>query len=70
MIRRLAPDYDMLGALDERVSFYAERYRHEVDPETFRRYAGVGRRWSHEQIAALCQRMQAGVEAEFQRLSN
>jgi glutamate-ammonia-ligase adenylyltransferase len=69
MIRRLAPDYDMLGALDERVSFYAERYRHEIDPETFRRYAGVGRRWSHGQIAALCQRMQAGVEAEFQRLS-
>ena len=69
MIRRLSPDYDTLGALDERVSFYVERYRHEVDAETFRRYAGVGRRWSHDRVLAVCQRMQAGVEAEFRRLS-
>jgi hypothetical protein len=29
----------------------------------------VGRRWSHDRVLAVCQRMQAGVEAEFRRLS-
>ncbi len=69
IINRLAPDYEALSALDERVAFYVEPYRHEVGPDTFRRYAGVGRRWSYEQVFTLCQRMRASLEGAFRHLS-
>ncbi len=68
IIKRLQPDYDLLNMLDERVSFYREPYRHVVIPEDFRRYAAVGARWRFETVAALCQRMQAHVDAAFSEL--
>jgi glutamate-ammonia-ligase adenylyltransferase len=68
IIKRLQPDYDLLNALDERVSFYREPYRHVVGPEDFRRYAAVKARWRFETVAALCQRMQAQVEDAFSGL--
>ncbi len=68
IIRRLQPDYDLLNALDERVSFYRDPYRHVVIPEDFGRYAAVGARWRFETVAALCQRMKAQVDAAFSDL--
>jgi glutamine synthetase adenylyltransferase len=68
IIVRLTPDYDALSALDERVSFYVEPYRHEVGPETFSRFAGVGRRWHYEKVLALCDRMRTSLEGAFRHL--
>lgn len=70
IIQGLMGDYDTLGAVDERVSFYIEPFHHEVDSETFRRLAGVQRRWSYDQVVSLCQRMKTSVEAAFRDLAS
>lgn len=67
VIQELLPDYDMLNALDERVSFYREAYRHVVTPEDFCRYAAVGARWRFETTASVCRRMEARIEQAFSR---
>jgi glutamate-ammonia-ligase adenylyltransferase len=67
IIQELLPDYELLNALDERVSFYREAYRHVVDPGDFRRYSAVGARWRFETTAAVCRRMEARIEQAFLR---
>jgi hypothetical protein len=64
----LQPDYDLLNALDERVSFYRGSYEHTVEPEDFQQYAAVRARWSYESVIDLCERMKMQVDAGFANL--
>jgi glutamate-ammonia-ligase adenylyltransferase len=68
IIRRIRPDYDVISALDERVSFHRDPYRHVIGPDDFSRFAAVGARWSYEAVASLCRRMTTQVEEAFSRL--
>jgi glutamate-ammonia-ligase adenylyltransferase len=67
IIVALQPGYDLLGALDERVSFYDERHAHAVEPSHFG-LAAVGSRWNYDAVASLCRRMKTQVEDGFSRL--
>ncbi|HEX7926669.1 MAG TPA: hypothetical protein VF678_03695, partial [bacterium] len=67
-VQRLQRGYDQINALDERVSFYRDGYKHVVSPEDFRRYAAVSAHWRFDAIAALCERMQQEVDAGFAAL--
>ncbi|HUJ75518.1 MAG TPA: hypothetical protein VL359_11695, partial [bacterium] len=70
IISRLLPAYHTLGALDERVSFYLEPYRHEVHPQDFQRIAAVRERWDYQTVVRLCQELESQVEEGFSALTS
>ncbi|MEE8396862.1 MAG: hypothetical protein V3S29_12460 [bacterium] len=61
----LRPAYEAIGALDERLSFHDERFRHRLEPEVFEKLPGLAKGWNVEEIGRLAAELEAGVTEFF-----
>ncbi|MDH4248741.1 MAG: hypothetical protein OEW39_13100, partial [Deltaproteobacteria bacterium] len=61
-------DYESLGALDERLSFYIPRYGNRVRRSELERLAALRDRWHWDDVRRVWERMEARVIAGFQTL--
>ena len=69
MMSRLRAGNETLRALDERLSFYDPKFRHEAEPRHFRELAAIRDRWSHEQAAGLLREMGDAITDGFLEFS-
>ena len=60
----LRPAYRDIGLLDERLSLYDERYRHEPGPGQFNLEA-IAARWQYEEARTRLNDQEEAVEAAF-----